>query len=154
MAERFTGTVEAFCDVDVSDAASWIQGVAFEDWPQQRPVNGNIRPAMVTDLDWNGFGKVAYPIIRACGFEGQAYQLMLSAVMPGQQIEPHCDAQADYWLTRVHVPLITNPKAWYAVEGKKFFMKVGKAYRINTMREHAAGNDGATPRVHFMFDVR
>lgn len=159
MFARFGGTVESICAVDTSEAAAWIKAAAFEDWPQQRRLeDGRIRPAMVTDLNWHDFGEKVAPLVQAVMGEFPAgcepYQLMLSAIMPGHAIAPHKDAQAPYWLTRVHVPLVTNAKAYYAVEGNRYKLRAGEAYRINTEREHAAGNEGKGPRIHFMFDVR
>ena len=142
--------------VDPSEMAGWISAISFEDWPQQsRLADDKIRPAMVSDRNWRGFGAVAWPLIQVLGFdETNAYQLMLSAVMPGHSIPAHRDEQADYWQFRVHVPLLTNAKAYTKMDGKKYYLKVGQAYKVNTREEHAIFNDGPTPRVHFMFDVR
>ena len=74
--------------------------------------------------------------------------------MPGHAIEPHKDQQADYWRARVHVPLMTNERSAFVVECKPHAMAVGSAYLVNTLAEHAVTNDGDTPRIHFIFDVR
>ena len=134
--------------------AAWIAAIPFSEWPQQRPVDDQLRPSMVTDLEWHGFGEMAAPVIRELGFEGHAYQRMLSVVMPGHSIDAHIDEQAPYWHTRIHVPLLSNDRALFISEGKPIVMTPGVAYRVNTRALHAIENGGTTPRVHFMFDAR
>lgn len=147
-----------FTSVDIAPAVLWLAAIPFEDWPQQhRLADQRLRPAMVTDLDWHGFGATVAPIVdriieRFPG--GAAFQLMLSAVMPGHSIPPHRDGQAPYWVCRVHVPLTSNDKAWFVTGGHAHRLRPGFAYKIDTQAEHAVANDGDTPRVHFMFDVR
>lgn len=140
--------------VDVAGLVSWIQGISFEDWPQQR--RGELRPAMVTDAHWRGFGAKATPIVHdlMAHFPGKtSHQWMLSAVMPGHEIPPHRDEQPPHWITRVHVPLLTNAQSFFILGGISFAMDVGEAYQVNTRLEHSVINNGPTPRVHFMFDV-
>lgn len=139
--------------------AEWISAIPFEDWSQQhRLADGQIRPSMMTDLSWHGFGDACSPVVRAirqkCFPNCDVYQRMLSVVMPGHVIEPHRDHQAPYWLCRVHVPLTTNEQSEFIVDGQSHRMDVGMAYRVNTLAEHSVVNAGAAPRIHFMFDVR
>ena len=141
--------------VDVRGAVEWIEHIPFTDWPQQHRLDdGNIRPAMVKDVGWYGFGEVVQPMIDALSAPGtHADNLMLSAVMPGHSIPAHADVRAAHALYRIHVPLLTNAKACFIIEGQPYQLKVGRAYRINTEAEHSVVNDGVTPRVHFMFDL-
>jgi hypothetical protein len=149
-----TRNIQELGDVDVTKMVKWIKAIPFEDWPQQRPLDdGQLRPSMVTDLSWHDFGKQAEPIVRELGYDG-SYQWMLSVVMPGHFIEAHKDQQPDYWKYRVHVPLVTNPKAVTHISNKDHHLEVGKAYRLNTAALHAVDNPGKTPRIHFMFDVK
>lgn len=144
-----------FASVDIASIVAWLEAIPFEAWPQQRL--DELRPAMVTDPEWHGFGEIASPVVASLitHFSGCApYQQMLSAVMPGHRIEPHCDGQAAYYLGRVHVPLTSNDRAWFIVHGEPHHLAPGLAYRIDTRAEHAVVNDGETPRVHLMFDVR
>lgn len=154
---RFSGTCESFAAVSVSEMVAWISAIAFEDWPQQHRLNGQLRPAMVTDRVWHRFGEIAEPVVDglmdyfpSC----MSDQWMLSVVMPGHAIEPHCDEQPPHWLCRVHVPLTTNDQSQFIVGGVARRMTVGQAYRVNTEIEHSVMNDGDSPRIHFMFDVR
>lgn len=111
---------------------------------------------MVTDIEWHNFGSltdgaVSWLMARFDGYV--AYQRMLSVVMPGHSIPAHVDEQGKRWLCRVHVPLMSNEKSRFLVEGVPHEMKPGVAYRVDTRKEHAVTNDGDTPRIHFMFDV-
>lgn len=154
--ERFAGTCEALCSVQIEEMAAWIAAIPFSDWHQQRPVDDQLRPAMMTDLSWHGFGETAGPVVTSVmeHFPScRAYQLMLSVVMPGHSIEPHKDWQGPSWVCRVHVPLTTNEKSRFVVGGVDHNLQLGLAYQINTESEHSVTNDGPTPRVHFMFDV-
>lgn len=144
--------------VDATALTTWITSIPFEEWPQQhRLADGQIRPAMQTDLAWHGFGDIAYPVVNAVmqeHFPGcVAYQRMLSVVMPGHSIPPHCDEQAKSWICRVHVPLTSNEASRFIVGGEDHVLAHGIAYRVNTRVEHAVTNDGEKPRIHFMFDV-
>ena len=143
--------------VDARAAADWIAAIDFADWPQQnRLADGQVRPAMVTDLSWHGFGAATDGLLCEClkQFPGcVGLDRMLSAVMPGHDIPPHTDNQNERWVCRVHVPLLTNPQAFFVVEDKPYHLEVGKAYLVDTRRMHAVINGGTTPRIHFMFDV-
>lgn len=159
LTRRFTGSVEVIAPVAaIIQPAAWIRDIPFEYWPQQhRLADGKIRPAMVTEPGWHGFEFETNYIVEDVMelFPGCiAFQRMLSAVMPGHSIAPHRDEQGKQWLCRVHVPLTSNDKSLFIVNGEPQHLKIGFAYRVNTEAEHAVTNDGDTPRIHFMFDVR
>ena len=144
-----------FAAVDVAGLVEWIGGIPWTDWPQQSL--RELKPAMVTDLGWHGFGErtdavVAGLMTRFLGCE--SHQRMLSVVMPGHTIEPHRDEQAPAWKTRVHVPLLTNDRALFITDDDMGVMRLGHAYLVDTRVMHAVHNGGDTPRVHLMFDVR
>lgn len=152
---RFEGEVEALTHVFIAELAHWIADIDLADWPQQE--RGEIKPAMVTDPAWHGFGARSQPVITElmAHFPGcSSYQHMLSAVMPQNSILAHRDQQRPEWLCRVHVPLISNDQSVFIVGGRVHHMDVGVAYRVNTLAEHAVINNGTLPRIHFMFDVR
>lgn len=140
---------------------NWISAIDFAEWPQQhRLQDGKIRPAMVTDLGWHDFGAVVDgivpPIMAHKLFRGRAvaYQPMLSVVMPGHSIPSHLDVQIPEWITRVHIPLMTNPDAKLIIDNTEHHLELGYDYLVDVREEHAVVNRGETPRIHFMFDVR
>jgi Aspartyl/Asparaginyl beta-hydroxylase len=154
MISRFCGSVSHLACVNASSLTAWIEAINLEKWPQQN--RHELKPAMVTDPNWFGFGAVADPLVTSLmtHFAGcRPHNLMLSAVMPGHCIEPHADLQSDAWLCRVHSPLVSNEKSRFIVDGLEHAMYVGHAYRVNVLAEHSVVNDGVTPRIHFMFDV-
>lgn len=184
-----TPSICHLCIVNVQSMADWISSIPFEAWPQQtRLADGQLRPAMVTDLAWPyyrpdrktfreaarfvveyvmrswEFLEAAMPPLdpgrQVVSFEIRNY--MLSVVMPGHSIDPHADQQAPGWVTRVHIPLLTNPSATFIfphddsrllTAGRSWNMQVGEAYLVDVSRVHEVRNEGSTPRVHFMFDV-
>lgn|GEM_PF-2779314 len=138
------------CDVDVAPLVAWLPNAA---WP---PVKGG-QPNRVHAPD------IAQPIIdQVLGcFAGPVtysrYYACVSRVIAGRGFGYHQDPQPPEWITRVHVPLVTNPAAWFMWEeadGVKVHFEAGKAYSFNTLRRHAFANDGDTDRVHLLFDVQ
>lgn len=162
--QRFTGSVEALCEVYHQTMAAWAAAIPLSSWPLNWPPgatewpDGQLKPSMVYDPAWHGFGDQAKAMTAqfstlfppGCIF----YNPLLSVVMPGHTIAPHRDQQdSDRWLCRVHVPLATNPESKFIVDGAVRPMPLGFAYRVNTLAIHAVENDGATPRIHFFTDV-
>lgn len=160
-AVRFDGTCTKLVDVDVRPLRQWISGIDFAEWPQQhRLADGGLRPAMVTDLGWHGFGRVVQDVTVALlamitmYSSTESFNPLLSVVMPGHKIDAHRDEQQPDWICRVHVPIVTNTRALMRIGGEPHHLAVGTAYLVNTMKEHSVENLGDTPRVHYMFDVR
>lgn len=136
----------------------WITAIPFEDWGQQDVHGAPLKPAMMSNRTWFNMGETTDPLVNdilSTHYPGCiAQQAMLSVVMPGDHIPPHKDDQCPEWVERIHVPLTTNDQASFVCDDGPHFMQVGKAYRVNTEARHAVYNNGKTPRVHFMFDVR
>ncbi len=147
-----------FATVNIGLVARWVSSIPFEDWPQQHRLDdGELRPAMMSDLAWHGFGEITDGLEREimAHFEGwQSSWRTLSVVMPGHAIPSHTDAQRDDWLTRVHVPLLSNPSALFLSENSCHRLIPGMAYKIDTRLSHGVANGGSTPRVHFFLDIR
>lgn len=135
------------CDVDVSPLAEWVETQAV--WPSLR--SGQPQRIRIPDIAGETIEQVlrrfAVPVLfveeNAC----------LSQVMPGNGHGFHRDGQPDNWITRVHVPILTNPKCWFAWTPELVHFERGKAYAFNTLIPHAFGNDGDSARVHLTFDV-
>jgi hypothetical protein len=150
----WNGTCSKFVIVDASRMADWISAIPFKEWPQQHPVDNQLRPAMVSDPKWHDFGFEAMVFLadNPCYFSPRIGNMMLSVVMPGHRIEPHQDVMEATWVCRVHIPLVTNPAAKFIIEGHEYRLRYGSAYKVNISREHSVMNDGAIPRIHFMYD--
>jgi hypothetical protein len=80
----------------------------------------------------------------------EARQFSLSGHPPGTIIQQHTDT--DRYL-KVHIPIIANPESFFEFGTKRYCLKVGKAYLINTTRLHGTNNKGSTDRVHLFFKV-
>jgi aspartyl/asparaginyl beta-hydroxylase (cupin superfamily) len=111
---------------------------------------------MVSDPGWYGMGEVTEGVVSKLlpFFPGcRDRQRMLSVVMQGHEIESHVDLQPVEWVTRLHLPLVTNDDAVFVSDGVECHMMVGSVYKVDTTKPHAIINRGKTPRIHFMFDV-
>ena len=156
---RFTGTVERLGPVEIAAPKTWITGIPFEAWPQQRRLSdGRVRPAMINDPGWHDFAVRTDALVSHLhgylphGLRGGLR--MLSVLMPGHEILPHVDRQDRRWYARIHVPLTTDPASVFIVGGVAHHLDVGIAYLVNTEVEHSVSNlHGRVPRIHFMVDV-
>ncbi|MCC6419931.1 MAG: aspartyl/asparaginyl beta-hydroxylase domain-containing protein [Gemmataceae bacterium] len=138
------------CEVDVAPLVARLSGHAV-DWQVQPSPS---KPQRVrAGLD---FARPTIDRILADHFPGhQAWQPMLSRMLPGQSHPMHVDHPRADCVTRVHVPLVTNPGAWlmFEEEGERVHFEAGWAYTFDLLRRHSFGNDGAEPRTHLIFDA-
>ena len=90
----------------------------------------------------------------AYGYErGDFPRIMLANMAPGGVIHPHRDTNASAkWPHKIHVPLTTNDKVTFFVEGKGYHFPEGEAVEVNNMGLHAVRNEGDTPRIHLIFE--
>jgi hypothetical protein len=79
----------------------------------------------------------------------RVYRTRLMSVAPGFfPGNPHSDGPRSM---RLHIPLETNPSAWFEIQGKRYHMPAdGSAYLVNTSLVHRIGNEGSTPRTHWV----
>lgn len=138
-------TIEAFADVDVSQEAAWLDAIPFAEWRH------------LADPAWHAAREIFKPLAEelmahfpGCVMSGPGLFLL----EPGQVHPAHTDVQPPEWVTRVHVPIVTNKLATATTDDGTLHMKAGKAYKFNTRERHAVENRGTTPRVHLVFDVK
>lgn len=80
-------------------------------------------------------------------------KVMLARLLAGHSIDRHVDGAGSNLLThKVHVPLITNPKALFYIEGEVRHLETGRAYEVNNIVRHAAENKGTEDRIHLIFE--
>lgn len=139
--------------VHIAPLVAWLEAIPWADWP----VQNDGRPAMVNDPAWHDLALVTagirYDVMTAHFAHCRDANVMLSAVMPGADIPPHADRQAPEWVTRVHVPIVSNPSSAFVIAGQDYRLAPGLAYAIDIRRTHAVVNAGDVPRVHLMWDV-
>lgn len=154
---RFMGTVQRLGLVHTRIVRDWLAAISYEDWPQQHPLNGEMRPAMINTRAWYQFGAITDPLAARLltTMTSGAVELnrLLSVVMPGHGIDPHVDKHAPQWWGRIHVPLTDAPLSRFIVGGEAHHLELGYAYVVNSLLEHSVQNFDPHPRVHFMLDV-
>lgn len=111
----------------------------------------------MSDAAWHGADRHCRPVAEGllkhfpgCALSGVGLFLLAA----GQEHPMHTDVQPPNWVTRVHVPVLTNELSTVTTDEGTFHMQAGTAYRFNTRRNHAVANGGVSPRVHLVFDVR
>ena len=119
----------------------------FQDWRDyyDRPLwaewKGLLEPVLAQAVRDYGYTDAAFP------------RVMLARMAPGGVIKPHRDANpAAKWPHKVHVPLVTNDKVTFFVDGVGYHFPEGEAVEVSNMAVHAVENAGDTDRIHLIFE--
>ena len=117
-------------------------------------------PSLVINRDagWDRLGSSAQPVmdgIIASHYDpgGVVIRAMAVRLPPGGRITPHVDEHESLRVShRIHLPLITNPRVRFFIDGVPHRFEAGRAVEVNNQLSHSVMNDGPTGRVHFIFD--
>lgn len=107
---------------------------------------------------WARLGSVAQPLMqeiirRHYPPGGTIIRAMAAKLLAGGRILPHRDVHPSFGLGhRIHVPIVTNSRVRFIVDGRPCPMQIGCAYEINNQKIHSVANKGATDRINFIFD--
>lgn len=107
---------------------------------------------------WAEWQALLVPVMRAAvapyGYAGGQFpRVMLARMAPGGEIKPHRDANAAAkWPHKIHVPLLTNDKVTFYVDGIGYHLPEGEAAEVNNMGVHAVKNAGDGDRIHLIFE--
>ena len=107
---------------------------------------------------WARLSDVAMPLIdgileRSYPPGGQLIRAMVARLRPGGKIMPHVDKHPSFHAGhRIHVPLTTNSRVRFVIDGVPRQFEPGQAYEINNQKAHSVANKGATDRLHLIFD--
>lgn len=119
----------------------------FEDWREayDRPLwaewRARFEPVMAQATRPYGYARGEFP------------RVMLARMAPGGIIKPHRDANpAARWPHKIHVPLLTNDRVTFFVDGTGYRMPEGEAFEVNNMGVHAVENAGDSDRIHLIFE--
>ena len=84
---------------------------------------------------------------------GTIIRAMAAKLLAGGRILPHRDSHPSFAAGhRIHVPIITNPRVRFMIDGRPFQFEVGQAYEINNQKVHSVMNKGDMERINFIFD--
>ena len=107
---------------------------------------------------WDRLADVAVPVMhdiigRFYPPGGTIIRAMAANLLPGSIIRPHRDSHPSFHHShRIHVPITTNPRVRFMIDGRPYQLKVGEAYEINNQKMHSVMNKGQEDRITFIFD--
>lgn len=122
----------------VNSTRDWRESHDRPLWPEWR---ARLLPVMEQATRQYGYARAVYP------------RVMLARMGPGGIIHPHVDANpAAKWPHKIHVPILTNPQVGFLVGDTVHHFPEGEAVEVNNLGRHAVRNDGATDRIHLIFE--
>lgn len=107
---------------------------------------------------WDLLAEAAVPVMheligRAYPAGGTIIRAMAAKLLSRGRINPHFDSHATFRRShRIHVPITTNPRVRFIIDGRPYRMEVGEAYEINNQKTHSVMNSGSEDRITFIFD--
>lgn len=110
------------------------------------------------EAGWDMLADVAIPVMhdligRHYPPGGTIIRAMAAKLLSGGRINPHFDSHASFRRShRIHVPITTNNRVRFMIDGKPFRFQTGKAYEINNQKTHSVINSGPEDRITFIFD--
>jgi hypothetical protein len=121
----------------------------LEDWPK---IDIHKEPG------WDRLASVAFPIMhdiiqKAYPPGGTIIRAMAAKLLAGGKIKPHLDSHPSFHRGhRIHIPITTNPRVRFMIDGRPHQLQVGQAYEINNQKSHSVMNKGKQDRITFIFD--
>ena len=107
---------------------------------------------------WDILAKVALPIMNEIiqsnyNPGGTVIRAMAAKLLPGENIASHWDSHPSFHCGhRIHLPIKTNSRVRFNIDGFPYQFNVGEAYELNNQKTHSVINKGAEERIHFIFD--
>ena len=107
---------------------------------------------------WDLLADTAVPVMhellnRAYPPGGTIIRAMAAKLLSKGRIAPHFDSHSTFRRShRIHVPISTNPRVRFMIDGRPYRMDVGLAYEINNQKTHSVINSGDEDRITFIFD--
>jgi hypothetical protein len=107
---------------------------------------------------WPRLADVALPLMndiisRHYDPGGTVIRAMAAKLVAGGKITPHVDRHPSFHHGhRIHVPISTNPRVRFMIDGQPYQLRVGEAYEINNQLTHSVMNKGSEDRITFIFD--
>jgi len=110
------------------------------------------------EAGWERLADAAVPVMhdiieRHYPKGGTIIRAMAAKLQGGGRIKPHFDSHPSFrYGHRIHVPLTTNRKVRFMVDGRPYRFEVGKAYELNNQLTHSVINRSDEGRITFIFD--
>lgn len=107
---------------------------------------------------WDLLAETAVPVMhdiirRHYSPGGTIIRAMAANLLAGGRINSHFDSHTSFRMShRIHVPITTNPRVRFTIDGRPYRFEVGKAYEINNQKTHSVINSGHEDRITFIFD--
>lgn len=107
---------------------------------------------------WPRLSGVALPVMndiisRLYPPGGTVIRAMAAKLLAGKKITPHVDRHQSFHRGhRIHVPITTNPRVRFMIDGQSYQLKVGEAYELNNQKMHSIMNKGSEDHITFIFD--
>jgi hypothetical protein len=84
---------------------------------------------------------------------GTIVRAMAAKLLAGAVIKPHSDSHPSFHAGhRIHIPITTNSRVRFMIDGRPYQLEVGKAYELNNQKHHSVMNKGKEDRITFIFD--
>lgn len=107
---------------------------------------------------WDRLAEAAVPVMH--GIIGEHYppggtviRAMAAKLLSGGKISPHQDTHPSFHRGhRIHVPITSNSRVRFMIDGRPHRLQVGRAYEINNQKTHSVMNKGKEDRITFIFD--
>jgi hypothetical protein len=121
----------------------------LEKWPEL---------AVLKEPGWGRLADVAVPLMNDIIRDhyppgGTIIRAMAAKLLAGGKITPHVDRHPSFHAGhRIHVPITTNPRVRFMIDGQPYQFEPGKAYEINNQKMHSVMNKGKDDRITFIFD--
>ncbi|MGI9293463.1 MAG: aspartyl/asparaginyl beta-hydroxylase domain-containing protein [Pseudomonadales bacterium] len=107
---------------------------------------------------WDLLADVAVPVMqdiiaRHYPAGGTIIRAMAAKLLVGGIIKPHTDRHPSFHHGhRIHIPITTNPRVRFMIDGRPYKLQVGQVYEINNQKQHSVMNKGTEDRITFIFD--
>ncbi len=84
---------------------------------------------------------------------GTIVRAMAARLEANGVIKPHTDKHPSFHHGhRIHIPISSNPRVRFMIDGRPQRMQIGSVYEINNQKQHSVMNKGSEGRINFIFD--
>ena len=110
------------------------------------------------EAGWDLLAELAMPLIHNVLAEhyepgGTIIRAMAARLPADNIIKPHVDRHPSFHSShRIHVPLTTNSRVRFMIDGRPYRLVVGRAYELNNQKNHSVMNKGSQDRITLIFD--